>query len=467
MTRALAAAVLLALPPARAADRPALTDDSSGPAQLTLPGCVAKALSDAVPVLEAAHADRAAAARLLQGYAQFLPNLETQGDYSQIRGPQNLTFAQPIIVDSRNRGYSYQVSSTLNLFNGLADYGAFKTALGGRRAAALTLERARQQIALDIAQAYLQVKLDDEIVRFGEGNLKASEERESLLDQQTQVGERGLPDLYRQQAQTSADRSFLIDARNKRHDDLLALLRRARYDMGRDYALADVAVDSAAAQVPSGDESGLVTGALDARPDLRAAFERVEAAGGALTSARSGYFPRLDLGWSMASTSRLYDTDYVNGVNFVPAFQSSLGSQLDQYVNYTVGVTAKWGIFDRLTTFSASKQAAAALADARVEYEDARLAVEQDVKQALGDFHAAEQKLEAARQGVKAAGESYDATAERYQVAASSLLDLLTAQSALLQSQAALAQARIGLYLQARQMEFALGRMPVLGAAER
>ena len=82
------------------------------------------------------------------------------------------------------------------------------------------------------------------------------------------------------------------------------------------------------------------------------------------------------------------------------------------------------------------------------------------MRQAAGDLRAADQTLDAARKGQKAAQESYDATRTRYDVGASSLLDLLTAQTVLLQAKAALAQAEIGFYLQDRQMEFALGRMP-------
>jgi outer membrane protein len=464
------ALMLLAGRPARA-DYALTASTASVP--LTLSDCVAKALADAVTVLKAGNLDSAAAAQLLQGYAQFLPNFDVLGTYGQQHGMIYYAQSQPTLVDQRSRGYGYQLSSTLNLFSGLSDYGAFKSALGSRRAAGLNLERARQQVALDIEQAYLQVKLDEEIVRFGEENLKASEERESLLDQQTQVGARGLPDLYRQQAQTSSDRSFLIDARNKRRDDLLALLRRARFDMGREYALADVDLSSASVGGPYEDESALLSDAAEERPDLHASFDLVEAARGAVASARSGYFPRVDLGWTMAATDRIFDTNNVTNVsgvgaptdyNMVPPFQPSQASQLNDYVNYTVGLTLTWGIFDRLTTRAASKQAQAAADNALLDYQDAQLGVEEDVKQAYGDFHAAQQKLEAAQGGIKAARESYDATRQRYEVSASSLLDLLTAQSALLQAEAALAQAEIGLYLQGRQMEFALGRMPTVGA---
>jgi outer membrane protein len=435
-----------------------------GPVTLSLSDSVARALDAATTVLKARIGDRLAAEELLQGYAQFLPNLDLAGNYSQSHGKVYEIIGPPTLIDSRSRGYNYQVSSVLNLFSGFSDYGSFKSALGQRKAAALSLERARQEIVLDVAQAYLQVQLDDRVTAIADENAKASRERQSLLEQQAQVGARSLADLYRQQAQTSADQAFLIQVRNKRRDDLILLLRRLRLDLGREYVLPEVALDSAAAGGPYDDEGALVADALDARPDLRAAWHQAEAARGAVTAARSGFLPRLDLGWNMLSESWLLNTDIANGVNVLAPLppQRSIDSQLSSQIEYTIGVTATLGIFDRLVTRFAMKKAQAAADDAQIDYEDTRLQVEGDVQQAFGDFHAAELTLTAAREGLKAARESFAAVTERYAVSASSLLDLLTAQTALLQAESALAQAEVGFYLEGRQMEFALGRMPVV-----
>jgi outer membrane protein len=455
---------LLAAPAAAA--RVDTVSDSTGPIRLTLSQSVSQALEAATTVLKARIGEGLAVEQLLQGYAQFLPDLDLSGGYSKAHGITYYTAGTPTIVDSRNRGYNYQLNSELNLFDGFSDYGSFKAALGRRKAAALTLERAREEIVFDVSQAYLQVQLDDRVTAIAEENAKASRERQELLEQQSQLGARSLADLYRQQAQTSSDEALLIQARNKRRDDLILLLRRLRLDLGREYVLPEVALDSAAAGGPYEDEGALVNAALGARPDLRASWNQFEAARGVATAAWSGFFPRLDLGWNMVSSSRLLDTDIANGVNVLPNVPNPrpIDTQLGNQIDYTLGVSASWGIFDRLVTRSAGKQAEAAADNARIDYEDTRLQVEGDVKQAFGDFHAAELTLTAARGGLKAARESYDAVKERYAVSASSLLDLLTAQTALLQAESSLAQAEVGFYLQGRQMEFALGRMPVVAS---
>jgi outer membrane protein len=437
--------------------------ETAGPPALDLQRAVRRALQQATLVQKTAHAFEAAGEQLLQGYAQFLPDLKVAGDYQDQRGKFFYYTEGPVNVAMRARGYDYGLSSSLNLFNGLSDYAGLRSALERRKAAALTLERARQEIALDVTQAYLQIKLDERLIKVSEENLSASEERERLLQRQADLGARSLADLYRQQAQTSSDRAFAIQTRNRRRDDLIFLLRRLRLDPASDYSLDEVDLDTSTVPAAEADEAGLIGMAIKARPDLRAAFGQWEAARKDALAAKAGFWPRLDLDWGMASTARDISQAEAGGVNYLPAApQGSLSEQLGDHVNYTVTLAATWPLFSRLATRLSERKATLAAQDAEIDYEDLRLQVAGDVRQAAGDLRAAAQTLDAARKGQKAAQESYDATRTRYDVGASSLLDLLTAQTVLLQAKAALAQAEIGFYLQERQMEFALGRMPLV-----
>jgi outer membrane protein len=439
-------------------------EPASAPA-LDLQQAVRRALQEATAVQKAEHAASAAGEALLQGYAQFLPEVDVAGDYQNQRG--NFFYFQegPVNVGMKAHGYDFGLNSSLNLFNGLSDYAGLRSALERRQAAKLTLERARQEIALDVTQAYLQIKLDERLIKVAEENLSASQERERLLDRQTELGARSLADLYRQQAQTSSDRAFAIQTRNRRRDDLIFLLRRLRLDPASDYALAEVDLDTATVPAAEGDEARLIAAAVKSRPDLNAAFGQFLAARKDALAAQAGFWPRLDLGWGMSSMARELFQSESNGVNYlIGVSQEPLNDQLVDHVNYTVSLTATWSLFSRLTTRLAERKATLAAEDAEIDYQDLRLQVAGDVRQAAGDLRAADQTLDAARKGEKAAQQSYDATRTRYDVGASSLLDLLTAQTVLLQAKAALAQAEIGFYLQVRQMEFALGRMPSVAA---
>ena len=173
---------------------PITGNDPSGsaPVPLTLDESIKIAIDQATTTLKAQNDVRFSGERLLQGYAQFLPNLVTAASYNYSSGRDYLTQAAPVTVQTKNYGPSFSVSTTLNLFNGLADINALKSAMQKKESSELSLKRAKQLIALDIAQSYLQVILDQNVVEIARKNLFSSQARQRLLQAQTSVGIRNL-----------------------------------------------------------------------------------------------------------------------------------------------------------------------------------------------------------------------------------------------------------------------------------
>lgn len=428
---------------------------------LTLEGSIEMAVHGATPVMKAENDVKASAAQLLQGYAQFLPNLQARGTYDYQRGINYYTFGAPSSVNTRNYSAGYTVSSTINLFNGLSDLSAFEAALRRRHASDFTLARAAQQVGLDVAQSFLQVVLDRKIVDIAQENLTTSREREELLKQQTQVGVRMLADLFRQQAETSADESFLITSRNKEHSDELVLLEKLRLDAARSYRIVEppLETDGRGTEAWEGEsEDALIAEALGQRPDLKASETLADAAHWDVRTNQGSYYPRLDLGFALNSGGSYLDTQLVNGVNVVPPAQEGIWNQLGNQLNYTAGLTLSWAIFDRGVTHANVARAQAAADNATIDEEDRRNQVVSEVKQALADWQAARQQLDASRKGLEAAAKAFEVMQGRYEVGSASFIDLTTAQAALVQAQANRAQALIGYALQRRAMDVVLGR---------
>jgi outer membrane protein len=429
------------------------------PVTLTLAQCVQLGLDHATEVLKARHATQTSGVALLQSYAQFLPSVETDDQYSRTWGNELLTIGVPTVERTDNHGPTLNLAASLNIFNGFADVGAFRSAVRRDKAAKLSLERARQDVALDIAQTYLQIDLDEEFARIDAASLRVSSERQDQLAEQARVGARTYVDLYQQEAQTSAAESALIAAKTKARDDLLLLLQKIRVDLRQDYEIAPVALDTAPIRA-LGDEPALISYALSRRPDLSAARAVWRAAQSDATVARRGYYPTLDLGFGASSAARRFRREIIDGVDELPASQDGLGAQLSNHINYTVAANLRWLLFDRLVTKLGAARSDQAERDARVDAEDAGLKVARDVRQAYGDYLAAVEQLRAARTGVVASGKAYEAMKARYEVGSSSFLDLITAQNVDVQSQAAAAQANVGLILQERVVQYALGELP-------
>lgn len=453
---------------AMAASEAASAPPASGPAnvtKLTLDDSIHRALKGATSILGAEADQAAAGTQMVQSYLQFLPNLTVQGGYTYSKGETYLSQAVPTLVNGSNYGPSYQISTTLNIFNGLSDLAAWKSSNERKAAADKTLHRARQQISLDIAQSYLQVVLDQRIVAIAEKNLKASQDRQTLLEEQTKVGVRNMSDLFRQQAQTSSDESYLITSQNKQQTDLILLLRKLRYSPDEGFEVAEPPLEEQVAKWESvtknQPEDQMINEALKNRQDYEVAKLTAEAADWDVTSLRGSYFPRLDFVAGYGSIARHFDYQFVNGVDQTPPTQVPLDTQLRDQTGYTYGLMLTWTLFDRWVTTAAVSKGKATALKSRYNEEDYHRQVIGEVKQALFDYKAAVQQLETSRKGLTAAQKAYEVSEGRYEVGSMNYVDLAVAQTALVQAEASRAQALINYEMQKRSIDFALGTTAV------
>lgn len=441
---------------------------SAAQKNLTLDESLRMAVRAATSVLKSERDRELSGTQLLQSYFQFLPNVVATGAYNVNKGTSFATFASPVLVHGSSYGPSYQLSTTLNLFNGLNDLGALQSALSKRDAAENSLVRAKQQISLDVAQSFLQVVLDRRLLEIAEKNFKISRDRQELLEEQTKVGVRNLSDLFRQQALTSADESFAINARNKFKTDTISLMRKLRINPDEDYVIVEPPLEERVEKLKSqivdaGGEKDLIKKALEQRRDFQSTKLVAQATRWDVVSARSAFMPRLDFVATYGAVARHLDFQNVNGVDVTPATQRSLDNQLQNQTAYTYGVVLTWNIFDRWTTGYNVEKAKTQAFKAEIDETDSQYQVVGEVKQARNDFEAALQQLITSEKGVTAARKAYEVSQGRYEVGSLNFIDLSTTQTALVQAEAARAQALIGYELQRRALEFALGTTSVEG----
>ena len=395
---------------------------------------------------------------LLQSYAQFLPTLDAGAEYSLESGKAPIAATGLNVVESRNYGPSFNLTASLNLFRGFSDWSHFKASRERKSAADLNLERSRQEIALDIAQSFLQVVLDQDLVEIAKKNLSASQAQERLISASAQAGIRNKSDWYQQQAQTASDESYFTSTQNKKRTDLLLLLRKIRLDVGQNYRVIRPPLPRDAVANPRyANERELIELALKHRPDLESSQRNASANHQDVVVAGASYLPQLNLSFTVDGAARHYNTLYVDGVNQLPPTQRSIGTQLGDQVEWILGLSLSWNIFDRGLTRLNVAQAQIAADNADIDSDDKKKQVIGEVRQTFGDYRAALQQLASSEAGLTAAQKAYDLMRGRYEVGASSYVDLVTAQSALVRAEGARSQAIVSYQLQAQAMEVALG----------
>jgi outer membrane protein len=424
---------------------------------LTLQESLLRAQRLSTEVLVAADSLRVSGARVLEAYGAFLPGA-TGGAYAL--SAQGTTFLSGTALQASQAGWyaaEYQVSTALNVFNGLRDKAALKTSRFLRDAAGFSLEQAKQRITFDVLQSYFQVVLDHELIAVAQSNLELSRSRQSRLEGQVQVGFRSPPDLFRQQAQTASDEAGVIDVQARAQTDLVGLLRRLRLEATREYAVLDPPLDTTSLPGDSLNTARLASRALANRPDLLAAQSRASAADAAIAEATGEYLPQVVLGADFGLYGRTYEWERQNGTNMLTQSQRAIGSQLDSQGLGVVSLGVVVPIFDRFETQFDVEKARAASHISTLAAEDSRLQVLGDVRQATDDYRAAVQKLRATDAGLASAQEAFDAVSARFDVGLGIFLDVQAAQTALGAARAQRAAAAVNLVLQKQVLRYVTG----------
>jgi outer membrane protein len=431
----------------------------SPPQSLTLQECIGIVMRNSTSVLQNVNQNDLNGAGVLESYGQFLPNLVAGGGYGYANGTVLYTVDGRTLADAAGTNASLSISTTLNLFNGLADMAGLKSALARKSASEYSIAWAKQQVALDITQTYLQLVLDQQLLDIAQKNLLASQERLKLLQGQSQVGSTSIADLYRQQAQTSADEFTLTHAESHVQDDQVLLIRKLRVDPAKNYHFEMPNLEPKPSSLALKGVDQMVKDFLEERPDVRSNSALSEATQWDVTRARSGYLPRLDLVLARDATGAILSKDVVNGVDMLGPNQPGMPTQLGNQVQYSISLNLSWNIFDRFVTHYNVVQADTVLKNTEIALDDTKLQVQSDIRTAYTNYASAQKQLISAKIGVSSAQKSYDAVEGMYEVGSSSIVDVLTAQAALVQAQSNYAQALTNLKLQDKSLEYATGTL--------
>jgi outer membrane protein len=429
--------------------------------QLDLRRSIEIAIANATPVQLGTDTVNLAGIALMESYGRFLPNVTTSlGTFGQ-SGYSLLTTTALVPTDASFYGLSYQLSASVNLFNGFRDREHMRASLASRDAATRGLDRAKQQVAFDVAQAFYQVVLDRRLAAVAEANFALSTARDSQIEEQVRVGTRAPPDLYRQQAQEKADEVAVIDANNRTTTDIAALLNRLRLDATAPYTIVEPAADTARLGADDTQLSVLIARAMGRRPDLAAAQSKQAADEHDRQLARGELLPQLNLRFDFIGAGRIFGHEVVSGQSLLTTSQRPFFDQLgdQRYAQMSLGVS--WSLFDGYRERFDMERSLVTTNRDRLNIEDLRLRIASELQTAINSYHAAEQKLIATAVGLDAAQESFDAAQGRYDVGLASVVDVLTAQTALTQARALREEAIANMALQKAVVRFASGELPV------
>ena len=390
-------------------------------------------------LLDVAKAERA------QAYAQFAPAVGFDAQGSKIYGRQfDNTAAE--FTDQASR-LSGGLGASLPLFNGLRNYHQLRQSQSSAAAQVQTINQTQQDVIFNVSQQYLQVLLNQELLRITQANLVQQKELLESIKTFVDAGLRNIADLYNQESETKRIALLEVEAENDLAISRVQLIRTLQIDPFKTWSFAEPDAEQWEMLTENIDLEQAYNEAIAHRPNLQSQRNTIQANRYDIGVARSRYWPSLSL-------------DYYFGSQYSTLIDPTLRDQLlDVNKVQVISLNLSIPIFNNLQTYTAVQRQKQVFNNAQLALEDLERNILEQLQTAVADYRAAQQRLIAAEAQVKAAEKALEAEKERFRLGVGNVLDINRVNATYVEAQANLVQANYTLIFQKTIMDYYTGKL--------
>lgn len=265
------------------------TSPAAGQQAFTITDAIKQAVQTNPGVSEAAANRRATEAELRQNQSTLLPQIRLQAEY----GPEKLTrydITPPPAGDGQWRKDSREASIVVRqlLFDGLSSINEIWRQTARVDAAAARVHERTELIALDAAEAYVDVVRYTRLIALAEENVAAHRRLAGEVEQRYRGGRSGEGDLQQAQERLSGAEAVLAEFRIRLDD------ARAKYRRAVGLEPYNLRFPGRLPGLPSSKDDSLAI-ALRHNPTLRAAASDAEAARYGFRATSGAFMPTISL----------------------------------------------------------------------------------------------------------------------------------------------------------------------------
>lgn len=385
--------------------------------------------------------------------ADFFPTLSANFSGRRSTGP-GFVPGSATFINQTSYGVSGGLSSSVPIFNGFENIASLRSSKFDTKSREENMQRVRETIIFNTANAYLQVLLDKELLQIARETLEASQKTLEQVQAQVDVGSRPSVDLYNQESTVASNELQVTNQENALDLSRLQLIRILQIDPTGDYSFVTPEVSVDAMNQANYNLQALVNSALQNRSDLQSEKFNIQSIEQQLRSTRGSLFPSLNFSASLNTNYSDQRRSPVDG-ELIPFSEQFF----DINVNRSFGLSLNIPIFNNLNLRTNLQSQKVNYKNAQLQLEDTRLQVVQEVTQAYNDYRAVIKRLESTEKALKAAERSYTTQKERYEVGAGTLIELSDANSQYVQAQSNRAQATYNFIFQRKLLDYYLGKL--------
>jgi outer membrane protein len=372
-------------------------------------------------------------------------NSSVSHDYSFGRALDQNTY---LFYNQTVRSDYLYIGGSMPLFNGLQNYNTIRKNKYEVLAGQQDLQNIRNNVALNVALAYLQILLNKELVAANENQLNITLQQIEKTKKLVDAGSVAKGNLLQIEAQAAQEELLLINMKNQLETSYLNITQylELKSPGGFEIVVPEIYVDP----------NSIVTGNIDeiyeiaqkTRPEIKSSELKLTASEYDMKIAKGGRSPRISLDHSFSTRY-----SYIGNLAGILPFSDQIKNNKNYGLRFSVNIPI-------LNGWQVNKN----IANSKLDVESSQFSLEatkkqlyKNIQQSYTDALAALKKYNASIKAVTSTEESFRYTEQKFNVGMLTPVDYNAAKTQLLTAQSDMSQAKYEFIFKTKVLDFYKG----------
>lgn len=364
---------------------------------------------------------------------------------------QNFSFgrgltAQNTYDNTNTTSTSFSLGADMTLFQGFAIKNSIEMSRLNLEAATADLEKARDDIRVAVAQAYVQILYNKEIVQVAANQISVDSMQVERLTAMMENGKASQAEVSAQKATLANSRLSYTQACNNLNIALLDLSQLLELPSPDDFDVVIPDVGSFRTIALMSPEE-IFDEAVLQKPSVRSEQIRLDYAAQNIKLAKGNFLPSLSLNGGLGSNY------YTTSRGASDAFGTQIKNNFSQYIGLSLNVP----IFSRLSNRNGVRSAQISYMNQQLQLENVRKSLYKEIQQAYFNALASESKFHSSEAAAASAGEAFGITKAKYEEGKAGITEFNEFKGRWISAESNLTQARYEYIYQTKILDFYRG----------
>ncbi|MCQ4915353.1 TolC family protein [Bacteroides nordii] len=412
----------------------------------TLRQCIDYAIEHNIEIQQTANAAEQSAIEANTAKWARLPNLSGSASQSWNWGRSASPEDIGGYTNSNTSSTQFGINTNIPLFTGLQIPNQYALSKLNLKAAIEDLNKAKEDIAINVTSSYLQVLFNMELSKVAASQTELSKEQCKRITRLAEVGKASSAEVAEAKARVAQDEMSLVQAENNYQLALLDLSQLLELPTPEGFTLAQP--DTIVSFIPLTPPDDIYTEALSNKPGIRAAQLRLEGSEKNIRIAQSNYYPQLSFGASIGTNYYTVDGHSKYG------FSSQMRNNLSKGAGFNLSIP----LFNRLATRNRVRSARLQQTNLALKLDNTKKVLYKEIQQAWYNAVAAESKFNSSTAAVAANEESFRLMSEKFDNGKATFVEYNEAKQNLTKSLSDKIQAKYDYLFRTKILDFYKGK---------